>query len=1533
MGESLSGSQYAPQSYSPSSKPRYSAYSAYNSAKPAASSGINQHNAGKTTLTQEVPSSNSGWSDSNQGSYDTSYVPPNADKYNERKFSGPKLAFQQYSRGSQSKKNVSTLDFVDKTSSLNQSGISSKSNPSKHRVPGAPNTYVPSVPNNDDYIPASVNDHAPANVKNEEKSFFGSSSRPEHNKNPKYPQKNTYRSRFDSSSGFNKKFSKGYAFSSEKRDQTEKKIGIQETNFKTMPATFTENTTITHNTMPMSKKNFGINTLAPQSNTVNRVSELNHERKNRFADNYDPVHTTKVDRQTPRNQKETNGTLQKPKILHQDKNLNASSPSSKFIKSHKPTLINSSSAMDANNEHDNLTLSAKKKNKKVFETDSINGNEYTGGSKFIRSSSISNALSDLQHASDISESETDFSGTKNKTESPLAFATAPLKFTSSDLKAHEKVSDKKSASSTQPQMLENKTPFAKPSFKDKEFVLETATENSSSSTTEAAKTRNEENIKSELASALNREESQPLQKSSSILFNSDEDKKENEQDFDELLSSNLEGVPERDPQMFYYDAPFKSTRHIPKQLSYQETPLPEPKVVLNECIFPMREVELRLWTLKNNPVGLSKLQYRMKTPIKKLNEYPFFYTNIETFHQKDRSIIVENISLTKRYAYLKSLKLRQKYVDQESVWKEKIVSQLDKLTEQHKSKEEKNHEKKLQREEEELARNGYSQANSNLSTLDGADSGFSSQGASMSAGSSSRRRNRADFVDEEDLESVLLQIDPYYKHHQLAADIPPMILDPVEKYAKKYQDVNNLITNKDQWAERIILDGELNFSDIERKLFTEGYMQYPKLFSRISNYMGGLRTPEECVVYYYQTKNKCNYKQMLEEKKREKEREKAKRKLLKKMAKGDTSQNTPVKATELLETGVLSKTVSAVDLTDKLTVLCETQEQKTPQTHELPKQTVAEVAQGSEVDATETLTKQSAPLSVQGSDEKSISNDISHTKGFKLVDNTTFPSNVISDTNNLEKSKLNFNDAVEKPSLNNQTLDQTCPEPKNTNHISKEQINHVSFASPLANKIPDGQNEAIANLRKRRSSSSTTESVSFKLGKKQRPQNGDSISGVNAPPLAKTSYWTVHETNVFPSLLKKHGNDWEAISKDIETKSVIMVKNFYQKKASEYGWDKILLGSDDKQEIKKENSNEAGTSAVLFSSSKQGSFLNQNSLPAVTKPSVQLFSGDAQKQVLPGAESASAFFSDRNISLQGLPAPRLPSIQLPSIVPKNESPFSVFGSAQPKQGSTAASNSPSIQLPPIEPQAKTSAELRPLATDVDSGRSGSSATPTRKSFDIGNLLNESGVVHRPVLRTFLSNTNHHSRSASKSPSPVDSNMSEKNKSPPKLTFLSNILNPTPSSEMTGYKSTFDDKTQANLNSSFTKVNSLLNPVKPFDNFSTPNSVPSSTPSSQGVAVNKPTIISNPAISQAVLTATIQNPMISTTFSVPKPHTDAQTPGVIIPPGSSDSKPTTAFGNLNFAMDPLAALAAVASSESKLLNEKDSQSKQQSPSNP
>ncbi|QHS71943.1 Snt1p [Saccharomyces paradoxus] len=277
----------------------------------------------------------------------------------------------------------------------------------------------------------------------------------------------------------------------------------------------------------------------------------------------------------------------------------------------------------------------------------------------------------------------------------------------------------------------------------------------------------------------------------------------------------------------------------------------EPLEKAEGCIFPLPKAETRLWELKNQKRNeiISKQKYLLKKAIKNFSEYPFYVQNKLIHQQATGLILTKIISKIKKEEYLKKIKLKHDYFDLQKRY-EKECEILTKLSENLRKEEIEN-----KRKEHELMEQKRRE--------EGIETEKEKSLRHPSSSSSSRRRNRADFVDDAEMENVLLQIDPNYKHYQAAATIPPLILDPVHKYSYKFCDVNNLVTDKKLWASRILKDAFDSFTDHEHSLFLEGYLIHPKKFGKISHYMGGLRTPEECVLHYYRTKKTVNYKQLL----------------------------------------------------------------------------------------------------------------------------------------------------------------------------------------------------------------------------------------------------------------------------------------------------------------------------------------------------------------------------------------------------------------------------------------------------------------------------------------------------------------------------------------------------------------------------------------------------------------------------------------------------------------------------------------------
>lgn len=136
-------------------------------------------------------------------------------------------------------------------------------------------------------------------------------------------------------------------------------------------------------------------------------------------------------------------------------------------------------------------------------------------------------------------------------------------------------------------------------------------------------------------------------------------------------------------------------------------------------------------------------------------------------------------------------------------------------------------------------------------------------------------RTEAEFLEIlANLERENEKKDPLYKAEKLAAKIPEMITNPLERDSYMYLDCNNLIGDKGQWCKQRFKEVD-NFTQKEHDAFCEFFSLHPKKFGRISALMGGLRTRGDCVNHYYRTKKTTNYKQLVATK--------SKRKLKRKM--------------------------------------------------------------------------------------------------------------------------------------------------------------------------------------------------------------------------------------------------------------------------------------------------------------------------------------------------------------------------------------------------------------------------------------------------------------------------------------------------------------------------------------------------------------------------------------------------------------------------------------------------------------------------
>ncbi|CCE61341.1 hypothetical protein TPHA_0A02580 [Tetrapisispora phaffii CBS 4417] len=766
-----------------------------------------------------------------------------------------------------------------------------------------------------------------------------------------------------------------------------------------------------------------------------------------------------------------------------------------------------------------------------------------------------------------------------------------------------------------------------------------------------------------------------------------------------------------DPKVLKTD--FDAVRkNLPLSKGYT-TPLTE----IDSCIFPMGRAETKLWELKNQKRDdiISEQKYLLKTPLKAISDYPFIDENKLLYKQAVRPTLSTSISKTKKYERLRKVQLKKQFIDLKNNWV-KTCDRLDSISNKLRS-EEIAYKKKLAEEEEERLK-------AEKELLE----------EQKKASGSSRRRNRADFVDDTDMESVLLQIDPNYKHFKIAATIPPMIIDPIEKYSMKFKDVNNLITDKDQWSSRVLSDGIDNFTEYEHELFVEGYLSYPKKFGKISNHMGNLRTPEECVLHYYRTKKKVNYKKLIIEKNKKRKGGVSKKKTKKKEKSNeitDTNEDTTMEAEQEQPSNIKEETLHD---NDKEEIVVENEEIISKEENSISNEEIVTNEQNTDTNDNGIPNETSSINNVKSTYVEPATME----QGIEKTDATVNPE-ITAHPITIESSIEGENKPVpnnEFPDLANSTNSRNETEIQESNKRNFEEVVYTSGTEP---KYPHN-NQYHADYEHYSKLDENAYDASSK--KKFKPQIDH-----------KSSYWSVKEANLFPDLLKQYGSQWILISNALGTKSTTMVRNYYQRNAAQQGWKLIVEEADSK--LNATSSGSVQQSQILIQAGQQQTnaavMYSQNGVPIQQKPALGFFSNTdnegANSSTTALASTAQPFSQESapkdifsSVSSTGitLPPPRLPSIQLgrPSIFPQNgqySGDSHVPSQLPPSRFSSVSHQSNRISdllnsKTPDVASANTNAEASPINSSITNDSSKQIFTEARPASQINT---------RPLISSLL----------------------------------------------------------------------------------------------------------------------------------------------------------------------------------------------------
>ena len=657
--------------------------------------------------------------------------------------------------------------------------------------------------------------------------------------------------------------------------------------------------------------------------------------------------------------------------------------------------------------------------------------------------------------------------------------------------------------------------------------------------------------------------------------------------------SSIPSPQEHDSELYTYISDPKLLRGpVPDlQQVYPLHSYPEPRSPIDEYIFPMKELDMRLWMLKNSKRCdiVSKQKYLLENPIKNFEDYPFMQQNIQDYKQKYRMLLQRALSSVRSYETLKKIKLKKQFFQLSHSWEESC-QKLQETSENLRSEEiefDRQRQMVYSEKKKELQKKNVEQEK---------------------VFNSFRRRNRADFVDDAEMEAVLLQIEPDYKHYRAAASIPPMKINPLEKYSLRCADVNNLITDKDKWASRLLTDGVDNFTSEEHELFVEAFMSQPKKFGKISHIMGGLRSPEECVLHYYRTKKSVDYKGMLLERTKKRKNSGAKRRRRREKSNNVFDEDMRITPAPSVSQPIIHK---------------KNVEPVTPSGGN----TGFEDEYNYSIDQVESTSSINVP---NGSPVAGVSKTL-YSNQQRSLDHPGGGS----PTTESEK-KLSTLATKERKTLT-QAEEQDSGAPitpkKRPYDVSYETDQEYSDSTPSKAQSVHGPSSVIVSPSK---SGGHPLPESNTSRPKASPHDKTVRKKVRNVSDHKSSYWSVKESQLFPELLRQHGSRWDQISEKLGTKSTTMVRNYYQRNAAQYGWKAIVEESDMKRNIE------------LSSSVRQGQILLQpeqpaappsviDGLPPQQVPTLGFFSNTSSektqlKNIEAGSKTSARLFGPDNLS-------------------------------------------------------------------------------------------------------------------------------------------------------------------------------------------------------------------------------------------------------------------------------------------------------------
>jgi hypothetical protein len=374
------------------------------------------------------------------------------------------------------------------------------------------------------------------------------------------------------------------------------------------------------------------------------------------------------------------------------------------------------------------------------------------------------------------------------------------------------------------------------------------------------------------------------------------------------------------------------------------------------------------------------------------------------------------------------------------------------------------------------------------------------------------RRSRAMAGDTVRSEAEFLEIlanleresarDPTMRANLTSAVIPGMIIDSVEREKYRFKDTNTFVVDKSVPYQRLIADAVDPFTPEEHEAFCEAYALYPKQFGKIARVMSKGRTYNECVLHYYQTKKTVDYKGLVASRSKRSSR-RGKRKQAPKEKVITTPGGTRSVVTDQEDAENDSGTSAPAT--------------SIPQNEENPFETLAAAAVATANTAATNATAATTATTTT------------------TTTATTTTTTVATGRSSRKSGGADGDEIGERKRSQDEVVTTTTESKK--------------------------KNKTTATAKTRTSSGTTGGRKSGGRAKKDDPDDAESGDAQATPPIPPrekvSSYWSLGEVATFEKLLPQYGTHWEDYAKHLKYKSLIMLKNFFMKHASDRGYDEI----------------------------------------------------------------------------------------------------------------------------------------------------------------------------------------------------------------------------------------------------------------------------------------------------------------------------------------------------------------------------------------